>query len=106
MIFLLPHGLVGHCNSVICVDRIDRLDGWHDGPVCDAVACECVGDHLARLTALAFQYAAEETHRRLCITSALHQNINGIAVLIHCTPEILPLPLNGDEHFVDVPGIL
>ena len=55
MIFLLPRGLVRHFRSVIRVDRIDRFDGRHDDPVCGVVACECVGDHPARLTALAFE---------------------------------------------------
>ena len=53
--FPLASRFVRHFRSVIRVDRIDRLNGRHDGPVCGTVAFEFVGYHPARLTALAFQ---------------------------------------------------
>ncbi len=54
---------------------------------------------------LAFQQVAEEAHRRMCIASALHQHINGIAVLIHGSPEILRFALDGHKHFIKMPRI-
>jgi hypothetical protein len=36
---------------------------------------------------------------------ALYENINGSAVLVYSTPQILSFPLNGNKHFVDVPDI-
>ncbi len=72
------------------------LDGRHDGPVCGGAAFEFIDYHPARLTALAFQLAAEEVRSRLLIASALHQNIKGIAILIHGSPEILRFSF--DEH--------
>ena len=47
----------------------------------------------------------EEAFRRALIAATLHQNINGIAVLVHGTPQILALPLNGGKDFVDMPRI-
>jgi hypothetical protein len=55
MIFLLPRGLVGPFNSVIRVDRIEMLDGWHDGSVGGAVAWDFIGDQPSWLTTLVFQ---------------------------------------------------
>jgi hypothetical protein len=54
---------------------------------------------------LPFEQAAEKPFRRPLIAAALHEDINGIAVLIHGTPQILALPLNGDKDFVDMPDI-
>ncbi len=48
VMFPLARWFVRHFRSVIRIDRIDRLDGRHDGPVCDAVAFECVGDYPTR----------------------------------------------------------
>jgi len=42
---------------------------------------------------------------RPLIAATLHENVYGIPILINCTPEILPLPLNGNEHFIDVPPV-
>jgi len=37
--------------------------------------------------------------------SRLHQDIKGVAILIHGTPEILLDPVDGDDGFIKVPGI-
>ena len=39
------------------------------------------------------------------IALALHQDVNDILFLINCTPRVLPLLLNGDKDFVDVPRV-
>jgi hypothetical protein len=39
------------------------------------------------------------------ITARLKQDVDHVAVLIDRTPEILPLPLDGHEGFVQVPGV-
>ena len=69
------------------------------------IAFEFIRHQPAGLTALAFEQASEKPFRGTLIAAALHENINHIPILIHRSPEILPLPLNGDEHFVDVPDI-
>ena len=35
----------------------------------------------------------------------LHENINGIAVLVHGTPQIMSFPLDGHKHFIQMPRI-
>ena len=69
------------------------------------IASEFVGHQLPGLTSLALKQTAEEPFSRTLIATTLHENVHGIPILINRTPEILPLPLNGDEHFVDVPDI-
>ena len=54
---------------------------------------------------MAFEKTAEKAFSRTLIATALHENINAIAVLIDGTPQILALPLNGDKDFVDMPRI-
>jgi len=54
---------------------------------------------------LAFEKTAEKAFSRTLMATALHENISAIAVLIHGTPQILALPLNGDKNFVDMPRI-
>ena len=39
------------------------------------------------------------------VATTLHENINGIAVLIDGTPQIVPFPLDAHKDFVDVLGI-
>jgi len=39
------------------------------------------------------------------IAPRLHQDINDIAILIDRTPEVVPLPLNGDKDFINMPGV-
>jgi len=48
---------------------------------------------------------AEKSFSGLCVASALDQNIQHIAILIHCSPKILPLPANGEIHLVHMPFV-
>jgi hypothetical protein len=54
---------------------------------------------------LGFEQATEKSFSRLVIATALDKNIDDIAVLIDRAPEVLPLTLNRDKDFVEVPGI-
>ncbi len=69
------------------------------------IASEFIGDQPARFTSLAFEKTAEKAFRGTLIAAALHENINGIAVLVHGTPQIVPFSLNRDKNFVDMPRI-
>ena len=70
------------------------------------IASELIRDHPIRRSALMFQHLPEETLRRFFIFAFLHQNIDYLAILIDCAPEVEPLVVNGDNHhFVQVPVI-
>ena len=92
-------------HTVVGIDLMDVLNGRHDVTVCGIVAFQFIGDEPARFTALAVDQAAKEADRSILIASLLHENINGIAVLIHGTPEIVALALDRDKYFVEMPGI-
>ena len=39
------------------------------------------------------------------VAPRLQENVDHIAVLVHRPPEIVPAPADGDEQFVQVPGV-
>jgi len=93
----LASRFVRHFRSIICVDVIDMIHRRHDRAVSDVIAWQLVRDQPSGFAALVFEQPAEEGFRRLFIAAPLHQNVNGIAVLIHGTPEISPFPLDGTK---------
>ena len=54
---------------------------------------------------MTFEQAAEKPFRGTLTAAALHENINGVAILIDRAPQILLFPVNGDKDFIKVPGI-
>jgi hypothetical protein len=54
---------------------------------------------------LAAQQPSKESFRAALVTVRLNQNVDHVAVLIHGTPEILLLPVDSNEDFVQVPDI-
>ncbi len=58
-----------------------------------AIASKFVRDQPSWLTPLAFEQAAEKPFSCALIATALHQDVNDIAVLIDGPPEILPWAL-------------
>ena len=47
----------------------------------------------------------KEARGRPAIAPRLDQNVDDVAVLVHGPPQILPLPLDGHEEFVQVPRV-
>jgi hypothetical protein len=54
---------------------------------------------------LAAQQPSKESFRGALIATRLNQDVDHVAVLIHGTPEILLLPVDSNEDFVQVPNI-
>jgi hypothetical protein len=77
----------------------------YDRAMSDVIAWEFIGYQPSRFTPLAFEQMAEEPCSRTLIATTLHEKVYSILTLINRTPEILPLPLNGHEHFIDVPRV-
>ncbi len=91
MIFLLARRLIRHFDAVFGIDGIDVLDGRHDLSVGGVITTEFVRKEPMWFFTLAFQQAAKEAFRSLFVASALHQNINGVAILIDGTPKVVAL---------------
>ena len=105
MIFLLSRWLMRHFGAVIGVDRIEMLHGRHRRAVSGIIASQFFSDEPAWFKTLPFQKPTEKPFSRLLIAPALHKNINHITILIHCSPQILSLPLDRDKDFVAMPRI-
>jgi hypothetical protein len=69
------------------------------------IALQLIGDHHPRRVVQAFEPLAEELLGRLVVASTLHQEIESIPVLIHCPPEVMPLPVDREEDFVQMPRV-
>ncbi len=70
-----------------------------------SVAPQLVGDQAPGLASLTFQELAEEALGRTSIATRLDEDVDHVAVLVHGTPELLPLPPDGHQELVQVPGV-
>ncbi len=66
------------------------------------IASELVGHQPPGFTFLALPQTAEAPCSRTLMATTLHENVYSIPILINRRPEILPLPLTGHEHVIDV----
>jgi predicted glycosyltransferase len=48
---------------------------------------------------------AEKSFRSFLVASALHEDVESIAVLVHCPPKILRFPVDLQVHFIQVPCV-
>jgi len=69
------------------------FNSGHDFSFSDSVAFQLVGDDDTRNIGHPFQKLVEETLGGFPIASELYQDIERIAILIHCTPEVVVFPL-------------
>ena len=103
--FTLPRRLVRDLGSIVLVLVGAVDDGWHDLAVSGAVASQLVGDEPPGWPALPLQQLTKEAFSGSPIASRLDEDIDDVAILVHRTPEILPLTLDGYKHLVQVPRI-
>jgi hypothetical protein len=103
--FSLASRFVGDFGSVVRIDVVDVLHRGHDRTMSRIITSQFVGHQPSGFPALAFDQATKKPFSCMLIAAVLHEDINDIAVLIDCTPEILPLALNRDKEFVDMPGV-
>ena len=47
---------------------------------------------------------AKETIRSCCIPTIQQHEINQLAMLVHCSEQVLPLTADADIGFIDAPG--
>ncbi len=76
---------------------------WKDFPFGGSVTGELVGDDRPRDVLPAFEQLAEELPDRLLVTAMLHQDIEGSPMLIHCSPGIGDLAMDGEEDVIQIP---
>jgi len=79
------------------------LDAGHDLPLRNLVARQLVGDHDPRGTALLLQQLVQQPEGRLLVAPALDEDVEHAAVLVHRTPEPVPLAPGRHHDLVAVP---
>jgi hypothetical protein len=70
-----------------------------------AVALECSGDNDPWAMREALPQLPEELLGRALVAPGLHQDIEGVSVLVHGPPELGPLLVQRDEHLLEVPVV-
>ena len=81
------------------------VDRSHDRPERCTVALRSFGTQPERCPALTFQEFAKEALRCPTVAPRLDEAVDHVAVLIDSTPQIVPLTVDRDEHFVQEPAI-
>ena len=69
------------------------------------IAPEFVGDQSPRRLALTLQHFAKESLGSSLVPEFSDQDIQHIAILIHCSPQGELYSLNLHEEFVNMPGV-
>ena len=81
------------------------VDRRHDRAERRAVTLQLVRDQAKRNLFLPLQELAKEALRCTTVASRLDEDVDHVAVLIHGTPQILPVTVDRDEDFVQEPCI-
>ncbi len=97
--------LVGDSRTVVRVGSGVVENRRHHPSVGCSVAPQLVGDQAPALASLTLQELPEEALGRTSIATRLDEDVDRVAVLVHGTPELLPLPPDGHQEPVQVPGV-
>jgi hypothetical protein len=68
-----------------------------------SIALQFIGDDHAWSILESFEELPKKSFRRLCVPSALYQDIQHVAVLIDGSPQIRPFPIDGEKDLIQVP---
>src|SRR5262245_13061387 len=88
------------------VIEITTLTVFHPGQYLTlgrAIALQFVRNDDARNVCEALEQLAKKLLRRVLIAPALHQDIENVVVLIDGAPQVMPLTIHCQKHFVQVP---
>ncbi len=96
---------MGDFYPIVFVLTCSMYNGRKDLPMCSRITPKFVGDQLPGRLSLMFQGPTKEAFRGSTISTLGNQNIDHISILIDCPPKIEALILDGDEEFIDVPGV-
>jgi hypothetical protein len=88
---------------VVEVAVLALLHTGEEFPLRRPLAGQFVGDAHPGYVLAPFQQLAEEALRSLLVPAALDENVQHVTVLIHGTPEVMPGPLDGEKHLIQVP---
>src|SRR5262245_998779 len=90
-------------TAVVAIAALAMLHPWQYLALRRTVALQLVRNDDPRHVLQALQQLAEKLLRCLLIPSALDQDIEHVIVLIHSAPQVMALPVDGQEHLIQVP---
>src|SRR5262245_17115569 len=92
-------------TPVIEVATLAMFDPRQNLALRGAVALQFIRNYHPGDILAAFEQLAEELFRGLFVTPTLHQDIEDVVVLIHRTPQVMALPVDGQKDFIQVPFV-
>jgi hypothetical protein len=96
---------MGDFSPVVLILTGSMLDGGKDLTMRLRITPESVGDQPPRCFALALQHFAKESFSSTLVPLSGQQDVENLAVLIDCSPEVKLLSLNLCEQLVCIPDI-
>src|SRR5205823_4409664 len=91
--------------SIVEVRVLAVLHARQDLTFRRSIPFQLIGDNHTRNVLQSFEKLAEKSLRRFLVASALHEDVESIAVLVHCPPKILRFPVDLQVHFIQVPCV-
>ena len=101
--FLLARRLVGVFWPIVQVVVLPVFDAREALSLRRAVAFQPIGDNDPWHVPASFEELAEELLGCMLVPPTLHQDIEHSPVLIHSPPEIMALPIDRKEDFIQMP---
>jgi len=101
----LTSGLVRVLSTVVQVPVLPMLHARQELAHGRAVALQLIRDEHPWDILTAFEELTEEFLRSLLVPPPLHQDVEHHAIMIDRPPEIVPLLIDRDEYFIQVPFV-
>jgi hypothetical protein len=95
--------LVRVLRPIVQIAVLAVFHSWHYLALGGLIALQLVRDDDPRHVRQPFQQFAEKLLRALCISTALDENIQDVAILVDSPPQVMPLTVNGEKHLIEVP---
>jgi hypothetical protein len=90
---------VGHPPDLAVLHAREELS------LCSVVAFEFIGDEPPWDVQQALEELAEELLGCLRVAPTLHQDVEDIVVLSHRAPQVMALPVNGQQYCIQIPFV-
>jgi hypothetical protein len=110
--FKFPHflfsqtcGLMRILRSIVSPFVLPMFYTWHDFAFGRSITPELIGDNYTRNVLQPFEKLAEKAFGSFFVASALHKNVQDIAVLVYGSPQGMSLATDREEDLVQVPFI-
>jgi hypothetical protein len=87
-------------STIILVLVLVMLDTRQDLSLGRAVAPELIGNDYPRYILQSLQKLAKELLRCFLVSATLHEDIQDIAVLVHCSPQVMNTAIDLEKHFI------